>query len=572
MKEKPTVNAMTHTEFEVMEDAAPFFAPVASDLVDSLIGQYNQARANIDRVCEIVAGELGNVLHYFIDGNCGDDRTHRTLYVEKLFERAGAVGSLDSSYWSKALALTDVYACMPQERKNQWNAQLKNPEGKKKHHNAYDENEAERQGRTLPVWEIEPLPHFEEATVRSTIESLLVARTQFMAEKVDGIFRALSGSHVTNTPEAFGKRMIVAGILNSYGSYAYERVGYLNDLRCVIAKFMGRDEPRHQGSTNALVEASRHRSGKWLTADGGAFRLRTYKCGTAHLEVHPDMAYRLNQILAYMHPHAIPAEFRQKPKRKTKEFPPLNQPLPFAVLDLLGERQHGSTRSSYPVQGVHVFRFNYDADTSHPAAYEQACKVLASIGGTPGKLKHYFEFDYDYLDALNEIRETGCVPDAKAHQFYPTPQKLANLCAELAEIEPGHSVLEPSAGQGDLAAPMPKDQVQCVEISPLHCAVLRAKGFANVVEADFLAWAVSAPRYDRIIANPPFSDGRARAHLEAAIELLKPGGRLVAIVPPTLAMGLMLDNNRFTLTRAGTFNNEFAGTGVSVCIVTIDAA
>ena len=72
-------------EFEAV-DETPFFAPVASDLLDSLLGQYQAARRQIDQLGAIVnGGELGNVVHYFIEGNAGDDRFHRTVYVEKLF-------------------------------------------------------------------------------------------------------------------------------------------------------------------------------------------------------------------------------------------------------------------------------------------------------------------------------------------------------------------------------------------------------------------------------------------------------------------------------------------------------
>ena len=36
--------------------------------------------------------------------------------------------------------------------------------------------------------------------------------------------------------------------------------------------------------------------------------------------------------------------------------------------------------------------------------------------------------------------------------------------------------------------------------------------------------------YDRIVMNPPFSDRRDVEHVQHAYELLKPGGRLVAIM------------------------------------------
>ena len=128
----------------------------------------------------------------------------------QMFGKEGAVAALDAAYWAKAMALTDVYDAMPQKRREEW-------------------NEAIREHKT---------PAFEEETVRATLEDLLMSRSRFFAERVDGIFRALSGEHVTNAPQGFGKRMILTGITSHY--YAHERVGYINDLRAVIARFMGR--------------------------------------------------------------------------------------------------------------------------------------------------------------------------------------------------------------------------------------------------------------------------------------------------------------------------------------------
>ena len=39
------------------------------------------------------------------------------------------------------------------------------------------------------------------------------------------------------------------------------------------------------------------------------------------------------------------------------------------------------------------------------------------------------------------------------------------------------------------------------------------------------------PAYDRVIMNPPFSQGRWYKHVLHAYDILKPGGRLVAIIP-----------------------------------------
>ena len=523
-----------------------FFAPVATDLIDGLLSEYRARRLQIDELAAVVGGSLGNVMHYFLEGNAGDEQTHRSLYVDRLFEVAGAVHSLDAAYWSKLLSLTDIYEFMPQERKNKWNNQIKHPAGIR-NRQRYEDREK---------WESEPLPAFEENTVRPTIQGLLAARGSFLAEKVDGIFRSLSGNHVTNAPEAFGKRMIIAGVLTGYGTWAHERVGYLHDLRCVIAKFMGRDEPRNQGPTQNLVDEAKHRRGKWVIVDGGALKIRVYKCGTAHMEVHPDMAWRLNQILAYLHPMAIPAEFRQKPKRARKDVPVMGRPLPFAVLELLGARQYQHRNEDRE----RIFCFEHDAKEKG-AAYAEACQVLESIGGIP--VAGRYEFGYSYREVLHEILTSGCIPDVKSHQFYPTPAALAERVIELAEIGPEHSCLEPSAGMGGLADLMPKDRTLCVEISQLHCTALAAKGH-TVIRADFMDMP-TATKFDRVVMNPPFSDGRWQAHLQHAAEMVAAAGRLVAILPSTAKRSTALPG--FDLEWVGPLSNQFPGVSVEVVIL-----
>ena len=95
----------------------------------------------------------------------------------------------------------------------------------------------------------------------------------------------------------------------------------------------------------------------------------------------------------------------------------------------------------------------------------------------------------------------------------------------------------------------------------MHCKVLESKGH-NVTQADFLAW--SGAPVDRIVANPPFSEGRWQAHTERAAELVKPGGRLVAILPAS-AKGKSF--NGLDCQWHGPYDNEFAGTSISVVIL-----
>lgn len=517
-----------YEDFQVVEDT-PFFAPASTDMIDGLVSQYQAMRRQIGEIAGFITPRLdGGAIGYFLDGNKDDDRGRNSMSMSarQLFDEAGAVAALNAAYWSKALALTDVLDAMPQKRRDEWNAQIRNPRGIAKPRRAWDKGPVE--------WEQPPIPDFEETTVRDTIMGMLNMRSQFLAERVDGIFRGLSGQHVTNAPEAFGKRMIIANVLTSYGTVDHTKSGLINDLRCVIAKFMGRDEPSYR-SSDAIVARCRLHRGEWIDIDGGALRMRVYAIGTAHLEVHPDMAWRLNCILSQLHPLAIPAEFRQRPKKKLRKFELLKKPLPSAVVEILASMEESTEsvpkeqRTDWRQSGIRRVRNTRVFRTGSQEARDAAELVLAAIGGAKQAQGHWL-FDYEPSDVIGEIVASGCIPDQRAHQFYPTPAALARVLVDMAQIGDGHTILEPSAGQGGLADLLPKERTTCVEVAELNAKVLEAKGH-RVERADFLSLDAQAHQFDRIVMNPPFSDGRAEAHTRHAADMLAPGGRLVAILP-----------------------------------------
>lgn len=524
-----------------------FFAPASTDLVDGLMGQYRSMRRRVEEIAAMVTGETAGAVSYFLDGN-GRDSRYGAPSVERLFQIDGALAALNAAYWAKAINLTDVLDAMPQKRRDEWSKSI----------------------REMTA------PEFDEDTVRATLQDLLLSRSKFFAERVDGIFRNLSGEHVTNSPMGFGKRMVIAHLLSSYGSTNHDRVGYINDLRCVIAKFMGRGELKWNASAQVVEVARRDRRGEWVTLDGGALRLRAYKCGTAHLEVHPDMAWRLNCVLAQLYPTAIPSEFRQKPKRKTKAFQMIQRPLPFAVLEALDDLEPAYSaektddwRNPYRrIKIENAVQFRYNA--KERPGFEEAQRILASLGGVLTKDGHW-QFDYPPGGVIKEIICSGYLPDQKTHQFYPTPERLARIAVELAEIGPGDTCLEPSAGIGGIADFLPAERTRCVEISDLHCKVLQAKGY-DVVRENFIDWAhiewCKGTRFDRVVMNPPFSENRAQDHLEAAASLVKAGGRLVAILPASMQGKALLPGWHHAWSE--TFSGEFAGTGVSVSILTAE--
>lgn len=514
--------------YSVIEDgelviAEPFYAPSTEGALDHLFTRRESIKSRIEAIAGFMDGEARMALGCFLDGHYVANRERSHVSADDLLNVERAIASLDAGLWDQAMRLTDVMDCMPEARRTEWHEQI-------------------RQHTT---------PEFTPDNVLPTFEFLLTSRHRFLAEKVDGLFQNLSRTHVTNQPEGFGKRMILNSVISGFGSFAdYTKAGYIHDLRGVIARFMGRDEP-HYNDTSVAIQRAAENAGTWITLDGGALRLRVYRgVRTGHLEVHPDMAWRLNAILASLHPAAIPSQFREPPKRKVRDFVLMQKPLPFAVIGLLrGLAGKGNQRQ---------LGYGVDADK---AQRKRLAEVMQAIGGAESR--GGWVFDYDPADVLSEIIVSGCIPDAVSHQFYPTPEHIAEEAVAAAEIGPDHRVLEPSAGLGGLAAFLPSDRTCCVEISEIHCSVLRAKGFWTE-QADFLKWQLPSGQFDRVVMNPPFSEGRWRAHVEHAAGMVKSGGRLVAILPESARGKRLLSG--FAESWGEVY--KFPGTSISVSILT----
>ncbi|EPG9350483.1 DUF4942 domain-containing protein [Pseudomonas aeruginosa] len=508
-------------------DGGISFAPIAFDAVDQLLAQYRVEAANIRAVGEFIqTPAYQSALSHFLAGNAESFSPVLRDGVSGLYSVEGAIGHLNGCYWKDLLSRTDVLEFMPYARREEWSNQIAS-------------------GST---------PNFEEDVVRGTLQGMLASRSKFFAERVDGIFQALSKSHVTNIPSGFASRFII--------DYAESKSGYISDLRNVIARFMGHTEQVARNG-HSLLRLLSQRTGVWHSVDGGALRMKMFKVGTVHCVVHPELAARMNSLLAHLYPLAIPSRFRNKPRRPPKDFPVLSKSLSQEVISLLMDPKTPSEiRYRRVTDNPYAVRFD---STSSRA--EEAYQVLEALGGVRHNINRFvwYEFDYDPRPAIAQVAISGLLPDDKTHQYYPTRERLADYAEELADIREWHKCLEPSAGNGALAAKMPAETTTCIEISAMRCKVLASKGY-KAIEADFLLWAPKCTeRFDRIVLNPPFANNRATLHLQAAAGLLKDDGRLVAILPASLKGKDLLPG--WNLEWHGPFSNEFDGTGVSVVIL-----
>lgn len=132
-------------------------------------------------------------------------------------------------------------------------------------------------------------------------------------------------------------------------------------------------------------------------------------------------------------------------------------------------------------------------------------------------------------------------------EFYPTPSPIAGELFAGINWEKIHTILEPSAGKGDLldfamkvkagerrhfgysykvTLKEEKPEIDCIELDENLRHILTGKEY-RVVHDDFLTFR-TRKRYDLILMNPPFSNGDL--HLLRALELSEDGGQIACIL------------------------------------------
>jgi predicted RNA methylase len=105
-------------------------------------------------------------------------------------------------------------------------------------------------------------------------------------------------------------------------------------------------------------------------------------------------------------------------------------------------------------------------------------------------------FPFDPRELMADAVETGAFVDAKKTlQFFETPVALARRMVDLAQIAPGNTALEPSAGMGRIVRELlaARAEVVAIEIDPANATALRAIVGLRVNEESFEDWHASCP-------------------------------------------------------------------------------
>jgi Methyltransferase small domain len=195
------------------------------------------------------------------------------------------------------------------------------------------------------------------------------------------------------------------------------------------------------------------------------------------------------------------------------------------------------TSDIYPVQNGYAL----DVPQMERNQYEEFKTVLKALKGEWTGKTHLF--DYDPTRLLNEVIAAGKVPKTNPYHFHETPEPEIDTLFELIGLPEGDewelSLLEPSCGRGAIARKLrqrlPNSNLDVVEIDPFNQEKLRFDAF-NLIGSDFLETHFSK-RYDFILSNPPFDGTAYIDHIERQFHLLKPHGKLGAIVPEAMLSG-----------------------------------
>jgi hypothetical protein len=193
-----------------------------------------------------------------------------------------------------------------------------------------------------------------------------------------------------------------------------------------------------------------------------------------------------------------------------------------------------------------------------------------------------FLFPSNPADVIKQLTETKSSNIKKEFQFFATPSDISEQLVGYADIKRKDLILEPSAGQGSIIDAIKHKTsavVEYCELMDINAKILNEKYPSDrQVGTDFLELNPSY-RYDKIIANPPFTKNQDIKHFKHMYSMLKNGGTLVSVLSTSWITGtqkLQLDFKKWLETldyqRHDLNNADFkeSGTKISTCILVVN--
>ena len=163
--------------------------------------------------------------------------------------------------------------------------------------------------------------------------------------------------------------------------------------------------------------------------------------------------------------------------------------------------------------------------------YMEVKKLIGGIDGKWNRSKKGFVIPPENIYLFEQLQKGEKRNLKKEYQFFETPKEIAQKIVELADISEGHLVLEPSAGKGAILREIPTncDIVACEIMLSNQNYIEEHFPHVEFWVGDFLN-TNNRHKFDRIVANPPFSKNQDIKHVTKMYNMLAPGGRLVSVM------------------------------------------
>lgn len=216
--------------------------------------------------------------------------------------------------------------------------------------------------------------------------------------------------------------------------------------------------------------------------------------------------------------------------------------------------------------------------------YAEVRKALLNAGAK--YKRNTFVFPTDAQPFIDRLTGGESVNIKQEFQFFATPKQLAERMVDLAELHEHDglgfgSILEPSAGQGAIVKAIHEatggTSVIGYELMDANREALKKIRGLNIIGNDFLQ-ADETSKYDRIIANPPFTKNQDIDHIRKMYAVLAEGGVLVTISSISWTFGSQKKQVQFRewLDEIGAYQEELpadtfkeSGTSVKTMLLVI---
>jgi SAM-dependent methyltransferase len=225
--------------------------------------------------------------------------------------------------------------------------------------------------------------------------------------------------------------------------------------------------------------------------------------------------------------------------------------------DALASEWSDETRT-YPPRGVRLRRFKNG--NAHLFFFKDELRDI-----NMALAEYYGEVLCDEATEKPEKRQES-TEVAKDLQYYPTPLNVISRMFWHVSVD-DKRVLEPSCGTGNILDAIRANGGKAIGVEYDHGRAVEARSRGhNVIETNFLDMLPAPDRlFDVVMMNPPFYGKHYAKHVDHAMEFLKPGGKLIAVLPITARYDHDLLDGRWEDLPVGSFKDS--GTNINTTIL-----